>query len=241
MQFNADALKDESTPVMPLAAIVFHGRGAQSSDIMTLHGIQKGKIQVGNYVDPQAVRAMLDDCMTDRASEGLQLIPDYILADTHKYLVWYRKAERRPFHYRHSANDHAKSWHSKVMYPALLFIANKQSRSLRILALKNNKRPSPDTQLYHAPLFNLNGSGGLCLGNAALPTRIEIDTIEQIESAFFDANGTHTNHGETLSNKALHTHKTLIQYWKHKAKHNEAVKISDLNPYRTLEDVLNEL
>lgn len=240
MHFNDEGLIDKSLPVLPQVAFVLHGTAPRSADIITLHAVKDGQLQIGDYVDPAAVVSMIQDANSNRRDHKTRLIPDNVLVDDAHHLIWHVRSTRRPLHFRHGNGDH-NHWHGQVRYPHLLFMADKRQRRIRIFALPNGARPTMDSQLYHAPLFNLNRHGDLCLGTATLPESLSVATIAEIESAFFDANGSHPNHNGTLSKRAEAKHKTLIGYWKAKAADNERVRVSELNPYLTLEEVIHEL
>ncbi|SEG89421.1 hypothetical protein [Marinobacterium lutimaris] len=237
MQFDSEGLSDKSIPVLPQVAFVLHGTGPRNADVMTVHDVKDGIFQIGNYVDPEAVITMIQEANSDRPDHKTRLIPENVLVDDAHYLIWFVRSTRRPFHFRHGSGD----WHGQVRYPHLLFIADKHQRRLRIFALANSRRPTLEAKLYHAPLFNLNGQGDLCLGSATLPESLSVSTLPGIEAAFFDANGSHQNHQRTLSDPAEKQHKTLIGYWKSKAAADEPVRVSELNPYMTLGEVIHEL
>lgn len=49
------------------------------------------------------------------------------------------------------------------------------------------------------------------------------------------------NHNGTLNKANITKYKTLIGYWKAKAIADEWVRVSELNPYKTLAEVIREL
>lgn len=240
MHVNNEGLIDNSLPVLPQAAFVLHGTAPRKTDIVTLHAVKDGQLQIGDYVDPAAVVNMIQDANSDQRDHEIRLIPDNVLIDDAHYLVWYVRSARRPFHFRHGSGE-KRHWHGQVRYPNLLFIADKCQRRIRIFALPDSSRPTMDSQLYHAPLFNLNSHGDLCLGTATLPESMSVSTMVEMESAFFDANGSHPNHNGTLNKATITKYKTLIGYWKAKAIADEWVRVSELNPYKTLAEVIREL
>jgi len=74
-------------------------------------------------------------------------------------LVWYRKEEQRTIHFSSSLE-----MDSGLAYvPATVYSATKSG--LKVFALKSNKRPTEDTQLYRAPYYNVT-TESVCLGNA---------------------------------------------------------------------------
>ncbi len=223
--------------IAPNFALVFHGGEHQKRNVVTLHQIERGELKMGSYIDAHSVQEMVADCTSPTDDvEGFQLLPDNVLLDNGTLLAWYTKAKRNVLHMRYQRTNS----HQMVNYPALLYIANKESRSVQVFALSQSVRPTLNTTLFHAPFFNLNGAGGLCLGSATLPPTLFVQTIADIESAFVDANGTHTNHNQTLSKVASDQHGSLAKFWKYKAKSQERVRVSELQPYKRLNEVLND-
>jgi PRTRC genetic system protein B len=56
----------------------------------------------------------------------------------------------------------------RAKVPGMVWRASKQG--LQVFAFKGNRRPDMDTVLFHAPFFNTNVSGEVCMGNV----RVEI-------------------------------------------------------------------
>jgi len=71
-------------------------------------------------------------------------------------------------HYPMFFTNSEKNGHAP--WPGL--IATAYRRRLNIWAVKGDTRPTPDTELFVAPLLNMSGTGsGICLGNTVLPVR----------------------------------------------------------------------
>jgi len=236
MQYKTDGLNPVKPNIKPLFALVFHGV-ADSASVITLHKIENNLIGIGDYIAGQAVREIIEEATTDKeVPQSTYLMPTNLLIDDAQKLVWFTKAQRKVLHIRHLKINS----HQMVSFPALLFIAHKDQRKVRIFALGSSAKPTINTKLYHAPFFNLDGAGGLCLGDACLPTDIHMQTLTEIESVFFDANGTHTNHNETLSTFAIKQHRSLFGFWKHKAKTQDKVFVKEMNAYKLMSEVLSE-
>ena len=230
------SLTSQQEKMEPHFALVFHGNRENSTEI-TLHKINDSVIQIGDYVSGQVAKDMIFEATTSATGyESEQLMPQNLLLDNTQNLIWYTKAQRKVLHVRHGNNNS----HQMVNYPALLFIAHKDARRVRVFALGTSARPTLNSKLYHAPFFNLDGSGNLCLGTASLPSAISMKTLSGVESAFFDANGTHTNHKKTLSRACLKKHGSLFSYWKHKAKTQDQIRAHEMNAYAMMSEVLDE-
>jgi PRTRC genetic system protein B len=65
---------------------------------------------------------------------------------------------------------------------SLLLVLN---GNLHTWALATNKRPSPDTELFHSPFFNVYSEGNCCMGNIHLPQSFSPHDIKAWEDTFF--------------------------------------------------------
>jgi len=224
--------------ITPAFALIFHTKKQQSTCAVTMHKVKNGALQIGEYIDPSRLKSVINECTNGKDNAtGLHLNLPQVLVDNTDHLVWHTKASRRELHIRANGGG----IHASVYYPALLFIATKTTSSIRIFALASSSRPRMDTILYNAPFHNIDGAGKLCLGSAPLPRFINSSTLPQIESAFFDANGTHTNNVKTLSISALKKYGSLFNYWSHKAETQTKIRTHELTKYKRLEEVLHAL
>lgn len=124
-----------------------------------------------------------------------------------------------------------------VKWPHLVFIASEQN--LRVFAVLGNKRPTPETKLYHAPLMNIFSDGRLCFGSAVRPDRITVDSIPEWSAAIFDSRFSHVNHQRTI--KGASTSAEHARWWRNRNGEDKTPKASDLVRIKnlTLADVLS--
>ncbi|UIR57807.1 prokaryotic E2 ligase family D protein [Sphingobacterium sp. SRCM116780] len=103
-------------------------------------------------------------------------------------IIWFTKAQFRQLHFGQGLGIASGMAHT----PALLWIAHKES--LNIHALSGNRRPTPNTQLYYAPFFNVYQNGNVCMGTVDIEVN-ETGSIKQLttlwESYFFNSYFTH--------------------------------------------------
>jgi len=88
--------------------------------------------------------------------------------------------------------------------PAMLWKADKDS--LSVWAMKDNKRPTDETPLYHAPFFNVYDRGNVCMGNVRkhIPNGCTLgDFISLWEKYFFNSTFSHTIRGGAVSGGEL--------------------------------------
>lgn len=77
---------------------------------------------------------------------------------------------------------------AEAQVPALFWVVS--GNELQVFALKENRRPDPDTKLYQAPFFNVSSTGSVCLGSTP---SAESGRPEDWETQFFRSNFTHPN------------------------------------------------
>lgn len=85
-----------------------------------------------------------------------------------------------------------------VPMPGLIFHVGECGRKMSIYAYKGDSRPDENTVLYHAPLGNVHGNGGLCFGSQERVTAdlaVQIDPI-QTWHAFWEAGFNGHGNGE---------------------------------------------
>lgn len=103
-------------------------------------------------------------------------------------IVWFTKAQYRQLYFAESLAIPSDT----ANIPALIWKAT--DKHLTVYALKNNRRPTEKTILYHAPFFNMYESGNVCMGTVEIDM-IETDCIEQFilgwESLFFNSYFSH--------------------------------------------------
>lgn len=84
----------------------------------------------------------------------------------------------------------------RAPWPALVLAVREQQ--FYVAALARNRRPTPNTPLYHAPLMNVGASGRVCTGNAELPPAVGLDALAGWEAVLTDTYFTHVNHPRTV-------------------------------------------
>ena len=141
---------------------------------------------------------------------GLELLPAHVLAANSENLVWFEPARERVLFYECSDPLLTRLSGSSFPQPALLFIAG--HRSLRVLALDNDERPTTESKLYMAPYWNTS-TRGVCLGSTPLPESLSVNDTEGYSGSFFASAFTHG------SNTLLYRNwgGTMGELWQHVA------------------------
>lgn len=128
----------------------------------------------------------------------------YVNAQNNGYAIWYTTPQEVDLFFTDSLGIPS----GKAKIPAMLWKATKER--LQVFALKGKAKPSADTSLYYAPLFNLSEDGSVCMGtvniNIDRQTYLE-QFMAQWETYFFNSYFTHTlgNHRHCKGN--------LVQLW----------------------------
>ena len=195
----------ESKPISrskPTMALVMHDLNNYLS--VTRHDIQDGKIGRGSIIETSDVIDLLHSELLPKTPYGKQqavtaLLPDNVLIDNAKYLVWQRKSQVDQVWF--SGTEKKPTFSYKVKMPSLIFVVNKQSASLSLCAVATNARPTLEKKVYLAPIQNYSSNGSFCLGSARLPDERSVQTLKEMEDCVFSSQFTHFNHPTIL--KAL--------------------------------------
>jgi PRTRC genetic system protein B len=186
-----------SDGVFTLDAAVLIYRGGQRDALATLHDV--------HYVDGQAVigagqpmtsrKAIeLSRALLKRVAHG-GFLPENVLYVDGELMVWWEPPARRHVAFRvdegHADLFGGKERGETVPHPGLVFAAS--SRVWSVWAVKGRKRPTPETALYQAPYFNVNGRGQICQGSVPRPEGTAIEKTGAWNDAFFRSYFTHPN------------------------------------------------
>lgn len=143
---------------------------------VTLHRIDGGLVREGR---PITKKQLLRLCQT--VMPKLKAKPSYLPPEVLYYsnvdgsmMVWWRPAGVRTLFF----SKEMKIRSGKTPLPPLVFIFNQGS--IRTVALKEDRRPGPDTDVYFTPFYN-DG----CMGNARVPISVTTKETGDLEDLFF--------------------------------------------------------
>ncbi len=177
------------------AVLLYHGRSggalATVHEVMIVDGAPV--IGAGRAMTAQAARE-LASALLQRAAHG-GFLPETVLCVHGDVLVWWVPPARRHIAFR-VGDDHAESFGGRergeaVPQPGLVFAAS--SRAWRVWAVKGSRRPTPQTPLFQAPYFNVDGHGHICQGNVPVPEGTAVEKIGAWNDAFLRSYFTHPN------------------------------------------------
>jgi len=130
------------------------------------------------------------------AMVAAEFFPENILARTEQMVTWWTPAQSRTMFFENT--EEILSDLSGKTFPQPPLIWCTQDGGLWVRALKENKRPDPDTKLCFAPYWNLSESGDVCLGSMKAPGIATISAISQWEKGFYESAFTHGNVGRIV-------------------------------------------
>lgn len=124
-----------------------------------------------------------------------QFLPEHVLVSAPDELIWHVKPTRRVHFFSSRANDTLEALDGALLpTPGLVFKASRRghaSPGLSVWAVRQRGRPDPNTILYHAPFFNVNGQGRVCHGSMKTPGTCESHAAEGWTDGFFASSFTH--------------------------------------------------
>jgi PRTRC genetic system protein B len=132
--------------------------------------------------------------MSPKQALQAEFLPENLLVKTNDTLVWWTPEQHRPMYFSVAQGKatEVEGMSGKVFpHPALVFVVN--DGRLFVRALKTNKRPTPDTDLFIAPYWNVYDTGSVCLGSMKHPRTYGISAIAGWENGFFDSYFAHPN------------------------------------------------
>lgn len=126
--------------------------------------------------------------LAERYVLNAEFLPENVLSFSPMHLMWWSPAANRRVFFR---NQELGNRSEVVPHPPLLNMVI--GGAWYVFALKEDKRPTLDTPLFHAPYFNIYDDGRICVGTAQIPDQLTTSMIAQWEAAFFDSAFTHMN------------------------------------------------
>ena len=152
---------------------------------ITLHRIDGGMVAEGRPITKKQLLRLCQTVMPKLKAKPIYLPPEVLSYNTMdgSWMVWWRPAGVQTLFF----SKEMKIRSGKAPLPPLVFVFNQGS--LRTVALKEDSRPEPETEVYFTPFYN-DG----CMGNARVPVSVTPKEIRDLEELFFQ--GEFTNHGE---------------------------------------------
>ncbi|CAM3782027.1 hypothetical protein VRRI112168_00155 [Vreelandella rituensis] len=177
-------------------AILLHQNTQTNSVEITSHDIialpHKGQgrmnytLGAGQVFGHEQKQEFCDILLNEREQQGLNLLPDHLLAKTPYALVWWMPPQVRELSFMDKKGSPI-TFTLKV--PGV--VAAMCRGTLYFAAFKGAKRPSADTPLYRVPLPNLIGDFKFCMGNCTVPRDAAEAHIPAWEAFLWESRNNH--------------------------------------------------
>lgn len=145
-----------------------------SDSIITKHTIKNGTILEGSPLTRKEVVNLCKITMP-RVKGELRIIPEEMIAysELDKCMIWWREEKKEKIHF----NPRTGIKSGECPLPAIVFVV--KDKRLYVWAIKTNKRPTEETELYNPPFFNITASG-VCMGNMKVPDKSDHKEWERL-------------------------------------------------------------
>ncbi len=178
-------------------AILFYSkRGSKAPNAFaTVHNVKDGKIaDDGKPLDLQALKRLLERKSEKRPAPSSAYLPEEVLAFGGDIIAWWKPAHVSPILFKGDVKEMKAISGAKVPHPSLVFVAS--NRKLGVFAVKGDARPTPDTELFEPPYWNIFDDRRVCLPSGfAIPKDANIAAIEPWERVFFRSHFSHAGGG----------------------------------------------
>lgn len=130
------------------------------------------------------------------------LLPENTLAAKPDGFIWWTPAARRPLLLIDRLEKETGLESGIYNWPPLLFMANAGYRC--VYALRENARPSEESEILMPPFWNVTKDGGICFGSARFEnSRNAKELMGRMEKAFFDSQFSHVAGNENRFEEGL--------------------------------------
>lgn len=185
---------EESTLKLSKAILIYEpAHRSDAQGYATVHGVQAndGRSRPQLLPGVPLTRAALTSALIGlSAKESFGFLPENVLAVSDDYIVWWCRPHNRNVWFNTDEPIGARC--GNTPHPGLVFAATDHGWS--VFAVKGDSRPTPETELFQAPYFNVWAGGKICTGNVQLPSHAGLkERMEGYEKAFFESYFTHPN------------------------------------------------
>jgi PRTRC genetic system protein B len=196
MQQPAFKIRSQTGGTLRLTQAVLIYQGDHDSALATVHNVEdvdgQPVILAGQAMTPRAAN-QLSRALSKSVSHG-GFLPETVLYTDGELLMWWVPPAKR--HIVFKADELKTKWGTAergevVPHPGLVFATS--NTIWKVWAVKGSSRPSLDTQLFHAPYFNVWEQGDICRGNVKVPDGTTAERIDAWNTAFLGSIFTHPN------------------------------------------------
>ena len=201
----------------PTLALLFYqhvsDKGAPGDQFVLIEHdayVKDGKVRLGEgrQASEQAIADIVQK-MALAARIKARVLHPRVLVDVPGLFAWWMPAGRR-IHYFDvdnfnvedvsEARQALRGRKAKLPHPALLFVQRGVGRpNTYVYALRKSQRPEGSTEVFKAPMLNVNWDGWICWGSTPLPATAIQESFQQYEEAFFASTFSHLNQQNMVS------------------------------------------
>jgi PRTRC genetic system protein B len=189
-------LSIQATPPLRLARAILLYTNSQRT-FATVHECAnvdgKPVILAGRTLTPGMSRTLA--ASVGKQAPVAQFLPTNVLMSTGDWLIWWEPPCVRHLGFKLSTQFPERSLGTRSGYvptPGVVFVAGAQHWS--VFAVQGRERPTPDTELYVAPFYNVDADGRICAGNVHVPRMALAERIATWNAAFFESLFPHPNY-----------------------------------------------
>jgi len=167
--------------MQPAVAVVFYQHPTMQELVyIEQYKANKGKLTEGKPATEESLAGLCEMFLPFLKSQRAY-IPDNIVAyaPLREFIAWWKPAGTHRLFF--SKKMGIKSGLAPL--PPLLFAVKR--KEILVWALKENKRPTPESIVMAAPFYNIYREGRVCTGNATLPDSASSSSISKWEDVFF--------------------------------------------------------
>lgn len=187
-------LGDDATLTLQKAILIYargnSGYQADAHAFATLHDLLPGdddhpELAPGRLLSREDLEALYKAL---RGSNSLAYLPPNVLAASPDGVAWYEPARERPMFFQ-THDESLNRLDGVYPQPALLWVYD--GPRLDVYALASDERPTPGSELFSPPYYNVFDRGNICLGSTPVPKHHDPSRVHEISDAFFQSAFTH--------------------------------------------------
>lgn len=190
-----DFVTNQSKAELSSAILLYKGSvgyGQTSLAYASIHDVIKEKgaarrIGPGKALSIDAIESAVKSLADSAGIDLLQWSDESVVATSPTLSCWWTPAQQRWMHFK--VDDFQRS--GPAQQPALVWIVSK--RHLFVFAVKQDAKPTADTELFDSPYLNVYKQGNVCTGSMAANSA---SSREQWVKSFFESTFTHANPGD---------------------------------------------
>ncbi len=211
MKLNLDSATVPAGRLVPKTAVIFYGNDCDRKDegikFATRHNFvereQSFSLEAGTPLTLNAIK-QLAKMANKTIVRHTEILSQNVLMANDSLLVWWRPAAKTQMvfdvstHAQEVGREALQGAFLEMPLPALVFalrrgLSANNWNSISVFALSKNERPDASSEMFRAPLLNVEDDGNVCWGDGQKPSGRGVGDIVDWEKLFFSSKFTHYN------------------------------------------------